>query len=368
MAHVLTTEWKKIRKTAGFALFFSVFVLFGMAGAAAQVTLTPLNDIEIGTVGKTANATGNITIDTFGSISCDAGFECPSAGVPGRFQATGPTGDRMRVRCEDRTKNLRNSTGTDGELDREANEIYVRLGSGNPVVCGGGWAFNTHFSADPAENIIYVGMRFVGTDARLNGLYSMGAHPDGEFEITVRRQGGGNPSDTASIDGFISLEGILEIADTSNMDFGIVEVASQPPSAGDFAAMGSNGNISYGGSFSGAGSGTVGTVTLQGAATGDIIEVFCSQSARMTNPSNTAQIDVNGIEFGVLNALGNYGTGFSCNGLATPATSGPFIPVTQDTVFIGGRIDGATASGVIDSNFSTANPGGEYIEFQFIKQ
>jgi len=372
MAHVLVTEWQRLRKAAVFALFFMVFAVC-MAGLSWANTLTPLNDIEIGTVGRTANAVGSVTIDTFGSISCDAGFECPSSGVVGRLQPSGfAVGRNMQVSCE-ASKNLRDNTGTDGLQDRPAVEFYIRVGSQSVEhLCtglGNNLTDGTNFSANPAENVVHVGMRMTGTDARLNGLYSLGNHPGGEVTIRVRRTGGGPPSAAEnSIDAVLGFEGILEIANTSNMDFGVVEIAAQPPSGGDFVEMGSNGNISYGGSFGGAGSGTVGTVTLQGAATGDIIDVFCSASARMTNPAGTAQIDVNGIEFGVLATQGNYGTGFACNGLATPATSGPFIPVTQDTVFIGGRIDGATASGTIDGNFSTSNPGGTYIEFQFIKQ
>lgn len=170
----------------------AVWVLFCLLGGrpvfAQAVTLTPLGDIDMGTLEKSAGATGDITISTTGTITCAAGFICPAAGAAGSLQATGPTSRTLQVGC-DTNKNLRNASGTDGQLDRPAPVIYVRLGTGTEAVCGGGWTISRSFSADPAENVIYIGMDFTGTDARLNGQYSMSSHPGGRAYGTNQGNG-----------------------------------------------------------------------------------------------------------------------------------------------------------------------------------
>lgn len=163
--------------------FLVLFLSIATPVFAQAVTLTPLDDIDMGLVGKSIGASGNLRIGTDGSITCAAGFVCQGAGTAGRLQATGPAGNRFRVRCE-RDKTLRNNTGSDGSQDQDADEIYIRVGSsGTELTCGGGFTFDGNVSANPANNIIYVGMRFVADDARLNGQYSMSAHPNGELDI-----------------------------------------------------------------------------------------------------------------------------------------------------------------------------------------
>lgn len=316
----------------------------------------------MGLVGKSIGASGNLRIGTDGSITCAAGFVCQGAGTAGRLQATGPAGNRFRVRCE-RDKTLRNNTGSDGSQDQDADEIYIRVGSsGTELTCGGGFTFDGNVSANPANNIIYVGMRFVADDARLNGQYSMSAHPNGELDIQIRI---GNQSRTASIDGLISFEGILTITNASNMDYGEISLAAAP-AAGDRAEMGTNGSIGYAGNFSGPVTGTVGSATIGGIASGDLVEVYCSSSATLAGPAGSS-IDMTGIEIAVLANQGVYGTGWACNGAGTPAVSGPYVPTTQDTIFIGGVLNGATASGTISGDYSTANPGGSFIDVTFVK-
>lgn len=347
-------------------IFFATCLLLyltGITSAFAQaVTLTPLSDIDMGIVGKSMGATGNLTIGTNGSISCAAGFVCQGTGTAGRLQASGPTGDRFRIRCE-RNKTLRNNTGSNGSQDQDADEIYIRVGSGGTeLTCGGGFTFDGNVSANPANNVIYVGMRFVADDAMLNGQYSMGAHPNGELDIQIRI---GNTSINRTIDGFIGFEGILAITNASNMDYGEISLAAAP-AAGDRAEMGTNGNISYAGNFSGLVTGTPGSATIGGIASGDPVEVYCSSSATLAGSAGSS-IDMTGIELAVLANQGAYGTGWACNGAATPAVSGPYVPITQDTVFLGGVLNGATAFGTISGDYSTGNPGGSFIDVTFVK-
>jgi len=356
-------------QTQIFCLFLSVvtfmsFCLIATTPVFAQ-SVTVLDDIDMGTVDKSMGAAGNLTIGTNGNITCAAGFSCPSTGIAGRLQVTGTTGARLRIRCE-RSKTLRNSTGTDGAQDQDADEIYIRLGSETEKTCGGGFAFDSNVSSNPTNNIIYVGMRFEADDARLNGQYSMGAHTNGELEIDVRIGNGGSAVNiTRTIDGFIGFEGILSITNTANIDFGEISLAAAP-GAGDRAEMGTNGSISYAGNFSGLSTGTAGSATISGIASGDLVEVYCSTSATLAGPAGST-IDMTGIELGVLANQSAYGGGWSCNGAGTPAVSGPYVPTTQDTVFLGGVLNGATASGTINGDYSTGNPGGSYIDVTFVK-
>jgi hypothetical protein len=342
-----------------------LFCLFGATPVFAQ-SVTVLSDMDMGLIEKSAGATGNLTLGTTGSITCAAGFICPAGGAAGRLQVTGTTGARLRIRCE-RSKTLRNNTGSDGSQDQDADEIYIRLGAGTEQTCGGGFTIDSNVSANPANNVIYVGMRFVADDAMWNGQYSMGAHTNGELDIDIRiGNGGGAFNATRTIDGFVGFEGIVSITASTNMDYGEISLGAAP-AAGDRAELGTDGSINYAGNFSGPVTGTAGSATISGIASGDIVEVYCSSSATLAGPAGSS-IDMTGIELSVLANQGSYGSGWNCNGAGTPAITGAYVPTTQDTVFLGGVLNGGTASGTISGDYSTGNPGGSFVDVTFIKQ
>mgnify|MGYP003667569012 CR=1 FL=1 len=357
----------KIR-TFPLSVALAALVLFCLIGARpvfAQ-SVTVLSDMDMGLIEKSAGATGNLTLGTTGSITCAAGFICPAGGTAGRLQVTGTTGARLRIRCE-RSKILRNNTGSDGSQDQDADEIYIRLGSGTEQTCGGGFTIDDNVSANPANNVIYVGMRFVADDAMLNGQYSMGAHPNGELSLDIRIGNGGSTFNaTRTIDGLIGFEGIIGITASTNMDYGEISLGATPV-AGDRAELGTDGSINYAGNFSGPVTGTSGSATISGIASGDIVEVYCSSSATLAGPAGST-IDMTGIEMAVLANQGGYGSGWSCNGAGTPAVVGAYVPTTQDTIFLGGVLDGGTASGTISGDYSTGNPGGSFVDVTFVKQ
>ncbi|TNE32740.1 MAG: hypothetical protein EP349_00990 [Alphaproteobacteria bacterium] len=345
------------------ATFFTVFLISNTSVFAQAVTLTPLSDMDMGIAGKSAGAVGNLTMNTNGSLICDAGFTCPSTGVVGSLQATGPAGSRFRVRCVGNSKRLRNSVGTDGSLNQDADEIYIRIGSGTELLClQGAWTFDGTVSANPAENVIYVGMRFVASDARLNGQYSMSAHPRGELGIRIRI---GSTRITQTIDGLIIFEGILGIIGAVSMDFGSIQVTGTP-TAGDRVELGTNSTMSSFGNFAAQTTGTAGEATISGVATGDTVEVYCSQTATLAGPGSSA-INVTGLEVDTEDALSPYGGGASCNGSGSAAMSFIHIPGTRDQVYLGGVLNGGTASGTIEGNYSTSNPGGSFIDVTFVK-
>jgi len=345
---------------AAFCIFLSIS---GSSAFAQAVTLTPLNDMDMGTAGKSAGAAGDLTMSTTGALTCDAGFTCPATGVVGSLQATGPTGNRFRVRCVGNSRRLRNSAGTDGSLNQDADETYIRIGSGTELLCvQGGWTFDGTVSANPAENVIYVGMRFVASDARLNGQYSMSTHPRGELGIRIRI---GSTRITQTIDGLIIFDGILSIVGAVGMDYGPVQTTGAP-GAGDRVELGTNGTMTSFGNFSAQSTGTAGGATISGIATGDTVEVYCSRAATLAGPASSS-IDVTDLEVATEDVIGTYGSGASCSGSGSAAMSFVHIPGTRDQIYLGGALNGGTASGTIDGSYSTSNPGGSFIDVTFVK-
>lgn len=151
------------------------------------------------------------------------------------------------------------------------------------------------------------------------------------------------------------------------MDFGTVEFAAAP-AGGDTATLGTNGVINYAGNFAGSGTGTAGQVQITSGADGETVEVFCDTTATMVEGVGlTATIDVVAIEV-VSETTGPQapGSGSACGGVGavTPATT-MVLDIgggTADTFFLGGQIDGATASGFVAGTYSTANAGGDDIQ------
>lgn len=128
--------------------------------------------------------------------------------------------------------------------------------------------------------------------------------------------------------------------------------------------MGTNGNISYLGSFSGNGIGTAGQFLVTSSfGVGLNVSVACDTSATLTNGSGNA-VTLNNIEF-VLGS-GNrtsFGNGRACQGTALPIL--PLVitgGTATRTVYIGGQLN--ISSPIASAGgYSTANSGGSPITF-----
>ena len=144
----------------------------------------------------------------------------------------------------------------------------------------------------------------------------------------------------------------------TDMDFGTIEFTTA--GVGDTATMGVDGNISYGGSFSGSTSGTAGLVEVTAAETGATLDIFCETSATLAEPGGET-IDLITVQAADADALG---APAACNGLS-PALAAVSIVEgagATDAFAIGGILDGSTTSGAgfvaaAPATYSTTNTG-----------
>lgn len=154
------------------------------------------------------------------------------------------------------------------------------------------------------------------------------------------------------------------------MQFGALGFAL-PVTGSDSVSLGTNGAASYAGNFSNqGGTVTAGSVQLNNVQDGVTVEIYCDASATLTKSGASASsIQVTGIEAAAENARGAYGTGSACNGIGgSAATTMVYLAGTRDEFFLGGVLNGATASSFADGAYSTANGGGDDIQVTVLNQ
>lgn len=350
-------------------IFFSFILLFSPLQAYAAMSLSVTNDIDLGTSDSPGIGTGTNRIGTNGTISYASGYSGPASGTAGRIQINGGTvGKRTIISCEV-SKTMTNTTGTNGQTDEPATAFYVVLGTGNAVgpglgnICNGvGTAsIDTNLLAGATNQTILIGMNMTVTDVKNGGIYKLSNNAAGKLTVRVRQQGGGPPE---QVDITVDASGVfrkdVSISSSTNMDFGVVEF-SGTPGASERADMGTNGTISYAGTFTGSASGTPGSVTLSGVNNGTTLDVYCSQTATLKKAGGNS-IDLTGIEVKPENARGAYGTGSACNGISgASAMTMTYTSGSNDQLYIGGRLNGSTISGTLGGSYSTSNAGGSRI-------
>lgn len=140
-----------------------------------------------------------------------------------------------------------------------------------------------------------------------------------------------------------------------DMDFGEIEYLGTGS-----VSMGTNGNLTYSGNFSGAGMGTAGAV-LASLTNSTLATVSCSASATLTNAVGDA-ITLSNVEFVI--GAGNrttFGSGFPCGGIGVSVGNFTFSGATNNrTIFLGGRLN-ITGPLTGAGTYSSANAGGESI-------
>lgn len=159
----------------------------------------------------------------------------------------------------------------------------------------------------------------------------------------------------------------VTVGNEADMDFSIIDVGSAP-GIGDTVSIGTDGNIVYGGTFGGLGVGTAGNVDITVGTNGLTVEVFCDQTATLTNGAG-ASIDVVGVETTPENATAGYGGGGACNGVAGAAASSLVLNLgTLDSFKFGGQLDGATAAAFTGGSYSTGFAGGNDLQIDLFYQ
>lgn len=357
-----------------FVVFFVVFVALAVLPCAAQAQLAvKTSDIALGTADVPVGGAGTNAIGTNGVISYAAGYSGPATGTAGSIQINGTIGRQTLISCE-ATKTMTNIGGSGGEANRTASPFHIVLGTSSAVGPGLGLrcnglnsaVINLNLPAAAADRVILIGMTMDVTDVMNGGEYALSNNAAGGVIIRVRQQGGGPPNQIdITVDARASFNKDVSIIAQTDMNYDSIEFTGTPGAA-ERADMGTNGVIVYGGTFSGNGLGTPGAITLDGVPDGTSLEVFCSQSATLANASSNT-IDITGIEVAAENASGGYGTGASCNGIAgAGALTFTYTSGSNDEVFVGGRLDGATVSGALSGNYSTVNAGGSPIDLTVV--
>jgi hypothetical protein len=149
----------------------------------------------------------------------------------------------------------------------------------------------------------------------------------------------------------------LRLTGNVDMDFGTVEYAATATGSID---MGTDGNITYNGMFSGPSIGTSGQFRIRVLGGGNI-SLGCDTTATLTSGGNSVSMD--SIEFVI--GSGNrtsFGNGTLCQGIGTPIQ--PFT-LTDEILYMGGSLNISSpvpASGI----YSTGNGGGNAISFSVL--
>lgn len=174
---------------------------------------------------------------------------------------------------------------------------------------------------------------------------------------------------TTNIDATANFQAALTLANEVDMDFSDIDF-SAAPAGGDTASLGTDGNITYAGNFSGGGTGTAGSVEVATGTDGATVEVFCDTSATLTDGAG-ASIDAVSLEAVAEGAEGAFGTGGACAGVGGAAATTMVLDIgggTADRFSFGGQLDGSTAAAFVAGSYSTANAGGDDIEIRVFYQ
>lgn len=161
----------------------------------------------------------------------------------------------------------------------------------------------------------------------------------------------------------------VTLGNEQNFDFGTIGF-SGTPGVGDTVSLGTDGSQSFAGNFSGAATGTPGRVDVTAGNNGQVVEVFCDQSATLTDAGGTSSIDAVNIKVAPENATGTYAAaGQPCNGTAGAAANSFTLGLgTLDTFIFGAQLDGSTTTGTLGGDYSTLNPGGDDVQVDVFYQ
>ena len=164
---------------------------------------------------------------------------------------------------------------------------------------------------------------------------------------------------TVQVDANANFLAALALTKNTDMEFNTIETAAAP-AGGDTAALGTDATITYAGNFSGAGTGTEGNVDVTAGTDGATIDIFCETSGTLTDGAGSS-IDVVSTEV-VMETGVAAGAGNACAGLGVAAVSPVLNLATNNTILMGGTIDGATAAAFVNAAHSTTNAGGDPVQ------
>lgn len=361
-----------VKNSIGIWLLAAAFCLTGSDGAWAQNMFCGAGNF--GTVNTQATITGpnSMTMTYNGNISYPPPLNGPATGTSVFCLLTGWNGNaNIQIDC-DATRIIANPAGCCGTTNRTMTAFTV-YGTGNttsgPSACNGmgGGSSITFRTTGWGGGFLYFGTTMDATHVKIGGTYQLSNHAAGPLNIQAR-QGGTTRTRTANFS--VAFATLVGFASQVDMQFGALSF-TPPVTGSDTASLGTNGAISYGGSFTSQG-GTVtpGSVLINNVQDGVTVEIYCDTTATLTKSgASSSSIQVTGIEAAAEDARGAYGAGSACNGIAgAPATTMLYAAGSRDEFFLGGRLNGATAASFADGDYSTANAGGDDIQVTVLNQ
>ena len=170
---------------------------------------------------------------------------------------------------------------------------------------------------------------------------------------------------STTIDATATFRQAITLNNETAMDFGQVDF-SGTPAGGDTVTMSPDGSMVSAGNFSGAATGTAGSVDIATGTDGLIVDIRCDASAVLTDGAG-ASIQVTSISVA---AGDDTATVSNCAGTGSTAMSLTLDSGTanRNQVKLGGVLDGSTATSFVGGSYSTANAGGDTIAVDIIYQ
>lgn len=341
--------------------------------AHAAIAITCGTGGNYGTVNTQATLTGpnNMVMDTTGAITYAAPLSGGATGTPITCNVTGAGNGNISLYCE-ATKTISNAAGCCGATDRNMTAFSIKASGNTPLAqtaCTGLTTAVGTFKADGAGNsTINLGATMDATHLKIGGTYKLSNNAGGNITVQIK-QGPTTVSSTADFS--VVFSSLVGFSSVSDLAFGKLSFATQPGSS-DHVDLGTDGSATYTGTFAAQGGAlNAGQVTMNNIQNGVTVEVRCDAATTMTNGSGKS-IQVTGLKVAAEGSTGTYsGAGFACagSGAASPATTMVFNASTRDQFFIGGKLDGGTASsGFVSGSYSTANSGGVYAVVNVLTQ
>lgn len=360
------------------AVFISLLAFLCLPGEGAFAQTFTCSTGNFGTVSSQATITGpnSMTMDYLGNITYPAPLTGPATGSPITCTLSGWKSSRdIDIRC-DAVRTIANSGGCCGQTNRDMTAFTIRgVGSNTagPVTCTGiNNIVLTVTSTAAGGATLILGTTMDATQVRIGGSYALANHAIGPINIRGRQTGGGPAIDITQTANFtVVFASLVGFTSVTNLAFGVMALSGQPAS-GDRVDLGTDGTATYTGVFT-ANGGTLnaGQVTMNNIENGVTVEVYCDTATTMTNGAGKS-IQVTGLKVAAEGSTGPYASaGVACtgSGAGTPATTMVYTAGTRDQFFLGGRLDGATASPAFPGgSYATSNSGGVYANVVVLTQ
>lgn len=153
----------------------------------------------------------------------------------------------------------------------------------------------------------------------------------------------------------------------TDMQFGTIEYSAAPGAPADIVELGTDDSITAGGVFSSSG-GTIaaGEVAITGTD-GATLDVACEAGGTLAEAGG-GTIALDSVEVTTNVGQGAFGTGNACTGIGNVILSFVLDIGVEDSLRVGGRLDGATTVGFVAGAYSTANAGGDDVQIDVVYQ